>query len=60
VGRTVSVLVERPSTRSATDMTGHSTCNKVVNFEGESNLQGSVVDVLITEAKSNSLYGRVC
>lgn len=60
VGRTVSVLVERPSTRSAADMTGHSTCNKVVNFEGESNLQGSVVDVLITEAKSNSLYGRVC
>jgi tRNA-2-methylthio-N6-dimethylallyladenosine synthase len=60
VGRTVSVLVERQSTRSAADMTGHSTCNKIVNFKGEQHLQGSIVDVLITETKSNSLYGRVC
>jgi len=60
VGRTVSVLVERQSTRSSDDMMGHSTCNKVVNFRGGADLQGSIVDVLITEAKNNSLYGRVC
>jgi tRNA-2-methylthio-N6-dimethylallyladenosine synthase len=60
VGRTVSVLVERPSARSAEDMTGHSTCHKVVNFKGESHLEGKIVDVLITEAKNNSLYGRLC
>ena len=60
VGRMVSVLVEKPSTRSTEDMTGHSTCNKVVNFKGGSDLQGNIVDVLITEAKNNSLYGRAC
>ena len=60
VGRRVSVLVERPSTRSAEDMTGHSTCHKVVNFKGDALLEGKIVDVLITEAKNNSLYGRAC
>src|SRR5688572_893328 len=33
VGRKVSVLVERESARSEEDMAGHSTCNKVVNFQ---------------------------
>jgi tRNA-2-methylthio-N6-dimethylallyladenosine synthase len=60
VGRTVSVLVERASTRSAEDVAGHSTCNKVVNFKGDTQLQGKIVDVLITAAKNNSLYGRAC
>jgi len=58
IGRTVSVLVEGVSARSDADVSGHSTCHKVVNFRGNSNLQGQIVDVLITEAKSNSLYGR--
>jgi tRNA-2-methylthio-N6-dimethylallyladenosine synthase len=60
VGRTVSVLVERASTRSDDDVMGHSTCHKVVNFRGDSRFQGQIVDVLITEAKNNSLYGHVC
>ena len=60
VGRTVSVLVEKQSARSVNDLTGHSTCNKVVNFKGGSYLQGQIVNVLITEAKSNSLYGQIC
>src|SRR5215217_5305022 len=34
VGRTLSVLAERQSFRSALDLSGHSTCHKVVNFEG--------------------------
>jgi tRNA-2-methylthio-N6-dimethylallyladenosine synthase len=58
VGRTVSVLVEGESARSEADMTGHSTCHKVVNFRGESSLVGRVVNVLVTQAKPNSLYGR--
>lgn len=58
VGRSVSVLVEGESARSAADVTGHSTCHKVVNFSGEVNLCGQIVDVTITEAKPNSLYGR--
>ena len=60
IGRRVSVLVEGVSTRSDEDVTGHSTCHKVVNFKGNSRLPGQIVEVLITEAKSNSLYGRAC
>jgi tRNA-2-methylthio-N6-dimethylallyladenosine synthase len=57
VGRTLSVLAEKPSTRSAADLVGHSTCHKVVNFPGDGLLQGQIVDVTITAAKTNSLYG---
>jgi tRNA-2-methylthio-N6-dimethylallyladenosine synthase len=57
IGRTLSVLVERQSSRSELDLTGHSTCHKVVNFPGHSRLEGEILDVLITKAKSNSLYG---
>jgi tRNA-2-methylthio-N6-dimethylallyladenosine synthase len=59
VGREVSVLVERRSAKSDLDMSGHTTCNKVVNFPGGENLQGNVVSVRISEAKANSLYGKM-
>jgi tRNA-2-methylthio-N6-dimethylallyladenosine synthase len=58
IGKTVSVLVEGESARSEKDMTGHSSCHKVVNFKGDSNLKGKIVSVRITEAKSNSLFGQ--
>jgi tRNA-2-methylthio-N6-dimethylallyladenosine synthase len=57
IGRVLSVLVEKQSARSSDDMTGHSTCNKVVNFKGNATQCGSIVDVLISQAKPNSLYG---
>jgi tRNA-2-methylthio-N6-dimethylallyladenosine synthase len=57
VGRKLSVLAERQSSRSDKDLSGHSTCHKVVNFEGDSSLEGEIVDVLVTAAKTNSLYG---
>ncbi|HKV33626.1 MAG TPA: tRNA (N6-isopentenyl adenosine(37)-C2)-methylthiotransferase MiaB [Pyrinomonadaceae bacterium] len=57
VGRTLQVLVERQSTRSESDLSGHSTCNKVVNFAGDRSLEGELVDVHVTAAKTNSLYG---
>jgi tRNA-2-methylthio-N6-dimethylallyladenosine synthase len=57
VGRTLSVLAERQSSRSDNDLTGHSTCHKVVNFSGNRNLEGEIVDVLVTATKTNSLYG---
>jgi tRNA-2-methylthio-N6-dimethylallyladenosine synthase len=57
VGRTLSVLAEKQSSRSETDLSGHSTCHKVVNFAGDSSLEGEIVDVLVTAAKTNSLYG---
>ncbi len=59
VGRDIRVLVERPSSKSDQDMSGHSTCHKVVNFSGESGLLGGVVTVGITKAKPNSLYGQI-
>src|SRR5918996_5417057 len=57
VGRTLSVLAERQSSRSEDDLTGHSTCHKVVNFSGARSLEGEIVDVLVAAAKTNSLYG---
>jgi tRNA-2-methylthio-N6-dimethylallyladenosine synthase len=57
VGRTLSVLAERQSSRSEADLTGHSTCHKVVNFSATRNLEGEIVDVVVTAAKTNSLYG---
>jgi len=59
IGRTVSVLVERESTRSSEDMTGHSTCHKVVNFRSHQTKPGEIVDVLISQAKPYSLYGKL-
>lgn len=59
VGRTLSVLAERESSRSENDLVGHSTCHKVVNFPGVSDLEGEIVDVVVTEAKTNSLYGNL-
>jgi tRNA-2-methylthio-N6-dimethylallyladenosine synthase len=59
VGRTVSVLVERESARSSEDMTGHSTCHKVVNFRTGQTQPGEIVDVLISQAKPYSLYGEL-
>jgi len=59
IGRNLKVLVERPSSKSDQDMSGHSTCHKIVNFSGTSALLGKVVTVRATEAKPNSLYGQV-
>jgi tRNA-2-methylthio-N6-dimethylallyladenosine synthase len=57
VGREVRVLVEGASAKTELDMTGHTTCHKVVNFPGSISLIGMEVRVRVTEAKANSLYG---
>jgi len=57
INQVLKVLVEVGSSRSATGLTGHSTCHKVVNFEGSSDMLGQIVDVKITEIKANSLFG---
>ena len=59
VGRELSVLVERESSKSTSDMTGHSTCHKVVNFPGDQSMLGTTLLVRVTAAKQNSLYGEV-
>lgn len=57
IGTSLNVLVEKKSRFSNTQVSGHSTCHKVVNFEGPSELLGQIVTVKITEIKSNSLFG---
>ena len=58
-GKTVNVLGEKLSTRSESDLSGHSTCHRVVNFKGGRELLGKIAKVRIVESKSNSLYGEV-
>lgn len=59
IGRSVRVLVEGESAKSQADMTGHSTCHKVVNFPANDSLKGQELKIEITAAKTNSLYGIV-
>jgi tRNA-2-methylthio-N6-dimethylallyladenosine synthase len=59
LGRTVEVLVEGTSSRSPSDYTGHTRCNKVVNFPAAAEALGKLVNVKITEVKSHSLYGEM-
>lgn len=58
-GKTVSVLAEKVSARSEDDLSGHSTCHRVVNFKGTPDMLGKIVNVRVSEAKSYSLYGEV-
>ena len=60
LSKRVQVLAERVSSRSGDDITGHSTCHKLVNFHGSRDLIGNLVDVRIREIKANSLFGEVC
>jgi tRNA-2-methylthio-N6-dimethylallyladenosine synthase len=57
--RELNVLAERLSSKSESDLTGHSTCHKVVNFPGDSSQLGEVRRIRITSAKQNSLYGEL-
>jgi tRNA-2-methylthio-N6-dimethylallyladenosine synthase len=59
VGKVVEVLAEGFSARSESDLTGHTTCNKVVNFGASSEFIGKVVKVRVTEAKAHSLFGQI-
>ena len=59
VGEEVEVLVEGFSARSKEDLTGHTTCNKVINFRAEPKLIGEIVKVRVREAKTHSLYGEL-
>jgi tRNA-2-methylthio-N6-dimethylallyladenosine synthase len=55
----VSVLAERVSSRSADDLTGHSSCHKIVNFAASDDMLGKIVNVKVTDIKSNSLFGEL-
>lgn len=59
LGKTVKVLVEGVSHKNKTRMTGRTSENKVVIFEGDSSLKGTFVNVKITKAKTWTLYGEL-
>jgi tRNA-2-methylthio-N6-dimethylallyladenosine synthase len=59
IGSVQPVLVEGPSKKDANELTGKTENMRSVNFAGPQRLIGQFVDVVITEAMSNSLRGRV-
>ncbi len=58
-GRTAPVLVEGPSRKDSSWMSGRIGQNWIVNFPGAEQLAGQTVDVTIEQALSNSLSGRL-
>jgi tRNA-2-methylthio-N6-dimethylallyladenosine synthase len=59
VGGTQRILVEGTSKKDPRQLAGRTENNRVVNFDGHPRLIGQFVDVVITEALSNSLRARV-
>jgi tRNA-2-methylthio-N6-dimethylallyladenosine synthase len=59
VGSVQTVLVEGPSKKDPNELTGKTENMRSVNFAGHPRLVGQFVEVLITEAMTNSLRGRV-
>jgi len=59
VGSVQTVLVEGPSRKNPDELTGKTENMRSVNFPAPARLVGRFVDVVITEAMSNSLRGRV-
>ena len=59
IGSVQKVLVEKPSTRDPSELTGRTDNMRFVNFSGHPRLIGQFVSVVITDAMSNSLRGRL-
>ncbi len=58
-GTTQRILVERPSRKNSEELAGRTENNRVVNFPGPKELIGQFVNVVITEARPNSLRGEL-
>jgi tRNA-2-methylthio-N6-dimethylallyladenosine synthase len=56
VGQRVQILVEGPSRKNASRMTGRTRCNKIVVFDGSERHRGHLLDVTIIRAGSFTLY----
>jgi len=57
VGRQVQILVEGPSKKNPSRLTGRTRCNKIVVFEGSARHHRQLMDVKVTRAGSFTLYG---
>ena len=56
-GKVVKVLVEGTSKRNDDILTGYSESQKLVNFKGNKDSIGKIVNVLITKAKTFTIEG---
>ena len=59
VGTTQRILVEGASKKDERQLAGRTENNRVVNFDGPVHCVGEFVEVVITEALSHSLRGRL-
>jgi tRNA-2-methylthio-N6-dimethylallyladenosine synthase len=58
-GKVEEVLVENRSRNSAEEMSGRSRTNRIVNFRGDPDMIGSLLEVRIVKGYANSLRGEV-
>lgn len=59
LGKTEKILVEGPSKKNPDVLTGRTSTNKIVLFNGDKSLEGTFVNVKINEAKTWTLYGEI-
>lgn len=58
-GKVVDVLVEGVNSTNKTELFGYTDTNKLINFDGDKSLTGTIVKVLVTNAKTWSLDGKL-
>lgn len=59
LGKQVEVLVEGASKKNPHRLTSRTTCNRIVVLEGDAGLQGQLVEVIIDDAGTFSMTGRL-
>ena len=57
IGSVQQVLIDGYSRKNPKDLSGRTANNRVINFNGASDLIGNFVNVLVSEALPNSLRG---
>lgn len=58
-GKIERVLVEGPSKKNKEVLSGRTSTNKIVLFEGDNSLEGQFVNIKINECKTWTLYGEM-
>ena len=58
-GHVVEVLVEGPSKRDASNLTGRTRSRRIVCFKGDDRLTGHLIDVRITDSTPLTLFAEV-
>jgi tRNA-2-methylthio-N6-dimethylallyladenosine synthase len=59
IGRRFEVLVEGNSSKNNTLLEGRMENNTIVNFEGESNLTGKIIPVIVKSARTFYVKGKL-